>query len=289
MLQTMMEQLDAAVYRHGPSNAAQNAKLWDLYAKEHANKPKWLKDMAAAVGQDISALPQIGCEWSDEGSLQAVLNDWVAPHLPSQGGVAEIACGGGRIASFIAASLLQAPAGAAAPPRFVCSDVSAAMLGAAQQAVQTATQQLHAPEAAVQFCHTPSGSGEEWAKCIQSALGGTPPAPLCLVVCFDAMVHMELHVQRSYIAAIAQQLAPGGMCLLSTADMTSPLGWRRFQAQSRGTVAGFVWSSPDATRHMLQQAGLRIVKESSCAGQQRALTGNLYLDRDYVVLAQKPS
>lgn len=287
MLQSMMDQLDAAVYRHGPSNVAQNAKLWDLYAKEHQKHPTWLSQMAAAVGQDASALPHIGCEWSDAGSLQQVLHEWLLPHLPSRGAVAEIACGGGRITSFIAPQLLQGAADASAM-RLVATDVSSVMLAAASVAAHSAMGAQDVPQDALQFHHTPSGTGREWSKCIQSALG-SPPIPFSLVVCFDAMVHMDLHVQRDYITAIAQQLAPGGMCLLTTADMTSPLGWRRFQGQSRSTVAGFVWSTPAATRHMLVQAGLRVVRESSPVQGERLPTGNLYLDRDYVVLAQKPT
>jgi SAM-dependent methyltransferase len=285
MLQSMMEQLDGAVYRHGPSNAAQNSKLWDLYAKEYATHPKWLQDMAAATGQDIRSLPQIGCEWSDAESLAGILENWLLPHMPIDGAVAEIACGGGRIAAFTVQQLFSATS--SAPVCFVGSDVSQGMISAAQTAVDAAlgdtASKRHA--SSIHFMHTPSGTGEAWATCIAGVLGGA--MPLRVVLCFDAMVHMEPQVQFSYLRAIAQRLAPGGVCLLSTANMTSPLGWRRFVAQERTTVAGFVWSSPDATRHMLQEAGLTIVRESCCPGQAQCTTGNLYLDRDYVVLAQK--
>ncbi len=293
MLQTMLEQLDAAVYRHGPSNAAQNAKLWDLYAKEHGSKPKWLQNMAAAVGQDAGSLPQIGCEWSDADSLQHILQNWLQPLLPKEGVVAEIACGGGRIAAFIASCLFTGQD--TSTVRFVASDVSSAMLAAARQATMSALSGCTLPDGApqaVQFHHTPTGSGAEWQACMRVAQGGSEaeaPLPLQTVVCFDAMVHMELQVQSSYIQAIANTLAPGGVCLLTTADMTSPLGWQRFQTQRRSTVAGFVWSTPEATRHMLTQAGLEIVKESCTPGQPRELTGNLYLDRDYVVVARRPT
>lgn len=48
-----------------------------------------------------------------------------------------------------------------------------------------------------------------------------------LVVCFDVMVHMDLHTMYRYFRLIRAMLRPSGAAFVSTANLLAPLGWRR--------------------------------------------------------------
>lgn len=270
MLQAMLSQLQQAVYTHGPSNAEQNAKLWDLYAAEHADAPAWLQHMASSVGREPDAI--VGSEWSDAASLDAVLEEWVLPHLPSGGAVAEVAVGGGRIAMRIAEALSAAGSSA----RLVVSDVSQGMLRRAQEALRDSP-------VPVEFLHTPSGEGAQWQAAMAGQVGDTP---VHFIVCFDAMVHMDVHTVWAYLQAMHSVLAPGGAAFISTSNIASPAGWQRFTKQRRGTVGGFAWMSPDTAKLLASKAGFA-VEAVAAAGPGDDATGNLYVDRDCLLLLRK--
>ncbi|MDQ6839647.1 MAG: class I SAM-dependent methyltransferase [Actinomycetota bacterium] len=61
---------------------------------------------------------------------------------------------------------------------------------------------------------------------------------------FDVFVHLDLHVQWSYIKEIERMLKPGGKVFIHTADLTTSAGWNRFVRQSGYRVEGFYFMTP---------------------------------------------
>merc|ERR1712113_887687 len=118
----MMQSLQAAVVYTDTPNHETNMKLWDAYAKSWSSDGEWVKRMAGHLpGGQPETLQCIGEEWSDQTSLDAVMQEWVYPHLCQGFRVAEIGSGGGRLASRVAGHTRE----------LVCFDISKEMLKAA--------------------------------------------------------------------------------------------------------------------------------------------------------------
>lgn len=317
-------------------NVSTNVKLWNAYATGWTPAAPWVQTMAAQVHRDAETeLPCIGCEWSDELSLKLVLREWFAPVIASVGSanlkVAEVGSGGGRIATWLA--------GQEATASLHCLDISVRMLEKCKAAIDATC----GPETAarVKYTHLPTHDGVvDWpwapelsasATATSSSASGAPTAGVVadpaliqqgtfdLIVCFDVLVHCDMHATYATLLAIAKMLRRGSSegrtsrAIISTSNLLAPLGWQRFQSQKRGTPAGFCWTTPETVDLLVQKAGLAVVRRSwppsarggdheaaagagggapMLEGDVRAdasastTTGNVYLDRDYLLVLQ---
>jgi len=168
--------------------------------------------------------------------------------------VAEIGCGGGRIAARVHALVAS----------LTCFDISDEMLKRAKQALSACPN-------------------VEFALLEDSRLPDSCTARFDFIYSFDVFVHLDLHTIWSYFQQIANALKPGGKAFVSTASLTRPAGWERFTAQSRYTVGGFYFIGEDTVRLFASRVGLRLVKESPEGGDP----SNIYINRDYLVVFEK--
>ena len=245
-----------AVYTDTPNHET-NRKLWDAYAQSWSSDVGWLQRMSGHVARQADDLQFVGDEWSDKESLDAILDEWLYPHvLEKRFAVAEVGSGGGRIASRVAPKV----------ERLVCFDVSEGMLARARSRVVGELGHQH-----VEF----------------QLIDGDAPYPkeyncsFDFVYSFDVFVHMDLHQMRQSLQCIRSILRMGGLCFLSFANLLAPDGWRRFAKQQHYSVGGFYFVSPDIVRCLLSRTGFNLVRMS------KPQTGNTYLNRDLLIIAQK--
>ena len=66
------------------------------------------------------------------------------------------------------------------------------------------------------------------------------------------------------------------------ANLLAPDGWQRFRRQKKYSVGGFYFICPEICCFLLVQSGFRVVRASS------PTKGNTYLNRDFLVLVEKP-
>jgi len=102
------------------------------------------------------------------------------------------------------------------------------------------------------------------------------------VYCFDVMVHMDLHAMFRCLKRIrALMKDDDSRAFISTANLLAPAGWARFERQSKYTVGGFYFVTPEAVRLLAAKAGFAVVREST------PQESNVYYDRD-LMLVLKP-
>ena len=65
---------------------------------------------------------------------------------------------------------------------------------------------------------------------------------------FDVMVHVDIHTLYRVLKQVRMLLKPGGLMMLSVANLCSESGFDRFSKQSNYKVAGFYFMSPDIIR-----------------------------------------
>lgn len=112
-----------------------------------------------------------------------------------------------------------------------------------------------------------------------------------IIICFDVLVHCDMHAIYTTLRAIRLMLQPYGKAFISTSNILTPLGWQRFVQQRKSSPAGFIWNSPEAVDTLVKKCGLRIVRKSwppSSAseeknGEEEGLRNNVYYDRDYLL------
>tara|TARA_B100000780_G_C21042815_1_gene418508 strand:- start:189 stop:1100 length:912 start_codon:yes stop_codon:yes gene_type:complete len=263
VLQTIRELSTAFVYPER-TNVETNRKLWDEYAKswDSGRKDGWSNTMANQVGSDGTDLQHVGDEWSDAASLHQVLEEFLYPYLNTNDIVAEIGTGGGRIASK-AVSKCES---------FTCMDVSMEMLKKAKGILDQLKSTCATP---VKYVH----------------LKGDGPASIPIkfnetydfIYSFDVFVHLDLHTIWGYLQTIHRMLKTNGKVFLSTSNVLAPLGWDRFSKQSKYTVGGFYFVSPDMVKKMSKEAGFKVIQES----QWDQKTKNVYYERDYLFVLEK--
>mmetsp|Transcript_153670 Transcript_153670/g.294443 ORF Transcript_153670/g.294443 Transcript_153670/m.294443 type:complete len:367 (-) Transcript_153670:64-1164(-) len=257
VLQLLASLQSVAVYTDTPNHET-NRKLWDAYAKGWGSDEEWVKRMAGHLPGDSTELHTVGDEWADAASLNAVLEEWIFSQVKAEAcRVAEIGSGGGRVAAPVAQRVSE----------LVCFDLSAEMLKAARRHVSE--REL----SNVRFQHV-DGEGEYPAEYNES---------FDFVYSFDVFVHLDLHQMRRTLRNMRRILRPGGYCFVSFANLLAPDGWRRFVRQSRYTVGGFYFVSPDIARCLLTRGGFEVCRVSAPA------SGNTYLNRDLLVLARRPA
>jgi len=265
VLQTIRELSTAFVYPQ-PTNVETNRKLWDEYAKSwKAEDEEWVQTMAGHVGRDD--LVHVGDEWSDAASLKQVLEDFLFPYLAANDIVTEIGTGGGRVATKVVPRCSS----------FTCMDVSLEMLKKAKKVLdQLAPSTLvESGTAAVKYVHL-KGDGP-------STIPTKFDATYDFIYSFDVFVHLDLHTIWGYMKRIWSMLKPNGKVFLSTSNILAPLGWKRFAKQSKYTVGGCYFISPEMCRKMAKEAGFRILQESSWDQG----TTNVYYERDFLFVLEK--
>ena len=254
----MLRSLNSAFVYPEAENWETNRKLWDQYAKDWGVDVPWVQKMASAVGQ--GHLGCLGEEWSSKDSLSHIISNFIQAYVSRDTVAAEIGSGGGRMAVRVApmVSSLQ------------CFDISIEMLKCAKAAVDKAALQN------VSYVHM---SAPQIADKFHGMFD--------FVYCFDVFVHMDLHTIWRSLQDIASMLKPGGFAFVSAANLLSSRGWQRFSKQRKYSVGGFYFISPDIFRHLVGQASLKIVKEH--CSPLRSSTGNIYLDRDILLVLQRES
>ena len=87
-------------------------------------------------------------------------------------------------------------------------------------------------------------------------------------------------------------LKQDGRAFVSTANLLSKEGFGRFSKQSKFTVGGFYFITPEIVMKLLVEAGLRIVKRSDGKDYnggvwEEEISGNSYIDRDFLIIVER--
>eukprot|EP00747_Dinoflagellata_sp_TGD_P077760 gnl/TRDRNA2_/TRDRNA2_159736_c0_seq1.p1 gnl/TRDRNA2_/TRDRNA2_159736_c0~~gnl/TRDRNA2_/TRDRNA2_159736_c0_seq1.p1 ORF type:complete len:292 (-),score=58.89 gnl/TRDRNA2_/TRDRNA2_159736_c0_seq1:100-975(-) len=253
---------DAIVYPDA-GNFVTNRKLWDLYAQDWDPEREWVRKMAANLDRDTTSTaegdgaPQkhyLGEEWSLDSDVDDVVCDFIQPNVNGNFRVLDVGCGGGRLAVRVAPLVGE----------LVCVDISENMLEKARVALQNQQN--------VSFILL------QEPRLDREVLGGSCD----MIVCFDVMVHMDLHLFHCYLWDFFRMLKPGGFAFISTADVTSEDGYGRFAKQKDYSVGGFYFMCPEMVRSLAGRCGFQVVREAPQGSR------NTYYARDYLVLLQKP-
>lgn len=211
-----------------------------------------LPDAQNATPQEY--LTYLGDEWSDRESLNQVMNDFMFPYLSETSIVAEIGCGGGRIAVRVAPRV----------KKLYCFDIAEEMIKRAKEALKERQN--------VEFYLITKPQ-------LPSFLHGT----LDFIYSFDVFPHVDLHTLWKYIQEISMGLKKSGKAFIHTANIITPLGWSRFVQQDKYTPGGFYFLSPEIVHTLIDKAnGFKIIKTS-----QHSVSNNMYYNRDYLIVLEK--
>lgn len=205
MVLKVVESLGSALVYPDSDNVSTNRKLWDSYAKEWGPEERWVQSMAS--DKENHVIDCLGDEWSCTKDLEYVIERFITPNLGPQ--VAEIGSGGGRVAQRVCSRVSE----------LHCYDISQEMLKTAQETMKNETN--------VQY------------HLIKDAESIEKTDFFDFVYAFDVFVHMDLHTMFQYFKAIRKMLKDGGKAFVSTANLLTPDGWKRFENQSKYSVGGF--------------------------------------------------
>ncbi|KAF0694519.1 Aste57867_14601 [Aphanomyces stellatus] len=247
----VISSLSSAMVAPDIGNIEGNRRVWDAYAKDWSPTADFVTSMSPQFSHPLDVL---GDEWSTPADLTHVLSTFVFPYLSqsTQVHVGEIGSGGGRVARLVASH--------PAVSRYVCMDISSEML---EHARKTLASVPH-----IDYCLLPQTSPDA--------------SSLDFVIVFDVMVHMDLHTIYQTLQQVFRLLRPGGHCFFSTANLTAPDGWARFQKQAKFSIGGFYFTCPQLIDFVLAQCGFEIVQRGAPSPT------NMYLNRDYLLVVQKP-
>ncbi|CAE7195482.1 unnamed protein product [Symbiodinium sp. CCMP2592] len=250
VLELLKDLQKCAVYTDTPNHET-NRKLWDAYAQSWSSDVAWVQRMSSHVSREAGALKFVGDEWSDVESLDAVLSEWLYPHLEEEKKhlkVAEVGSGGGRIAARVAPKV----------ERLVCFDVSEGMLACARSRI---AGELGHRNVEFQLVHGGAPYPEEYHTSFD------------FVYSFDVFVHMDLHQMRQTLHCIRAILRPGGFCFISFANLLAPDGWQRFAKQQKysasAELSGHDKAPDESARQEALQAHLRWLEESRAKLQEK--------------------
>jgi SAM-dependent methyltransferase len=221
-----------------------------------ASSPTCRASAGGEAPEHLRLLQHVGDEWSSRAHLQEVVQSFIIPFLlPSSTSraagrvvaAAEIGSGGGRIAVEMWPHV----------DSLTCFDISSNMLARCEAALAARFRDDGAGNGddATRGASGPRGGavreeGRGQAAAAASAprqekrprktrrfvrLGDQAPfgfedfhhGAFDFVVCFDVMVHLDLHTIFQYLQHIRLLLKEGGHCFFSTANVLSPLGWVR--------------------------------------------------------------
>jgi SAM-dependent methyltransferase len=234
-------------------NVAYNRDLWNGYARRSRPDPKVRVRQAECPDATAEQLSLLGSEWGTPDAVDEVVRRFIDPYINPDAIVGEIGTGGGRVAALVAPN----------SKRFHCFDISEGMLELARQAL------ADCPNVDYVLLAKPS---------LPAKLAET----FDFLYSFDVFVHLDLHTIWKYLREIERSLSPGGHAFIHTANLTAPAGWERFRTQDRYYPESFYFVSPEIVRTLVSHTALRIVEES------QPDRDNFYLNRDYLVVLQKP-
>ena len=234
-------------------NVAYNRQFWDGYAAA------WDDPQLRHAGADVrtegeidpKSFQVVGDEWGLPTEVGEVVDDYILPFVGPESVIAEIGCGGGRVALRVAHNVRQ----------YHGFDVAPGML---ERARQTVGDRDNVHLQLVDGTHIPVADGA-----------------FDFLYSFDVFVHLDLHTQWAYLQEISRVLKAGARAFLHTANMTTGEGWKLFSSQSRFDVTGFYFLTPEIVDTLLAHTDLRIVKRSEPGSP------NYYVDRDYLFVLEK--
>lgn len=236
-------------------NVAYNRRLWDLYSRNW-DDPRFRKDQLdprAPASIDPGAFRVLGEEWSSQAAVDGVLDEFIYPFIAADDVAAEIGVGGGRIAVRVAPKVA----------RLLCFDVSAKMLDRARTALSRHSN--------VEFILLDGPR-------VPRELAGR----LDFIYAFDVFMHLDLHTMWKYVQEMSLALRPGGRALVHAPNLAAPAGWEMFAEQDSYSVEDGWFVSPEIVRALVAHTDLIPLKES------HPDPSNLYFNRDYLVVLQKP-
>jgi SAM-dependent methyltransferase len=234
---------------------AYNRELWNLYSHSW-DDPRFRSeqlDPRLPSSTDPGAFRVLGEEWANAADVDRVVEEFIYPFISPDSVAAEIGVGGGRIAVRVAPKIA----------RLVCLDISPQMLERARTALSA-----HANVELI----LQDGPG------LPRKLSGR----LDFIYSFDVFLHLDLHTMWKYVQEMSLALRPGGRALLHTTNLTAPDGWQMFAEQDAYSVEYGWFVSPEIVRTLVAHTDLILVKESQPA------PSNLYFNRDYLAVLQKP-
>jgi SAM-dependent methyltransferase len=231
-----------------------NRALWDHYARSWSDLEFREQQLDPGSNTDVSALKVLGEEWARVSDLDVAIAEFIEPFVNPQSVAAEIGVGGGRVAVRVAPRVA----------RLFCLDVSSQMLRRARAALA-------------------NHSNTEFIRLSEPRLPRELAGQLDFVYAFDVFVHLDLHTVWTYIQEFSTALRPGGHALIHVANLTAPAGWELFARQERYSVEDFYFMSPELVHTLIDHTNLKVVKTS------RSDPANLYLNRDYLVVVEKPA
>jgi ubiquinone/menaquinone biosynthesis C-methylase UbiE len=164
---------------------------WDTYAES------W-ESSVRKVGMQY-----LGDEWGSSDLTNAIIHQYVKPHLQADAIVLEIGCGSGKFSEKLA-SLCKL---------LICSDVSEKMLERAKHRLQGMTN--------IHFEKLNGLDLHQWAS-----------ESVNFVFAFDCFVHIEIEDTYCYLQEIKRVLTPGGVGLLHFANLNSEGGWNKFTTEA---------------------------------------------------------
>jgi SAM-dependent methyltransferase len=235
-------------------NVAYNRDLWNGYARRWKRDPDFRVQQADLPGATAEELSVLGDEWGSPDDLDEVARSYIDPYVDRDAIVGEIGSGGGRVAARVAPNV----------KRLYCFDISKGMLELARQAL------ADCPNVEYVLQHEPS---------LPANLADT----FDFLYSFDVFVHLDLHTIWKYVREIERSLRPGAHEFIHTANLTAPAGWEMFEVQVRYYPEGHYFVSPEIVRTLVRHTSLQVVKESQPDRR------NIYLNRDYMAVLQKPA
>ena len=272
MVQQMVQSLSSALIYPEAGNVATNEKLWDVYASEWGAEASWVVDMAASNREEAVELDAVGDEWAPRAHTARVVEEWILCEVDASTAAVEIGSGGGRVAALVAPRVAS----------LACCDVSSKML-------EKAKERLASTEGAgAASFHLVHGDGDKGDAGFSDDAPRAYPARMArafdFVYCFDVMVHMDAHAMFRCLKRIESLLKDDGKsrAFVSTANLKAPDGFARFEKQSKYSVGGFFFVTPETVRVLADRAGLAVVREL-----READASNTYYNRDYLAILER--
>jgi SAM-dependent methyltransferase len=234
-------------------NLSYNRRLWDLYASNW-DDPRFVRDQVdEPEALDPSSLQVVGDEWAQAEDVDRIVTEFIHPYLSPDTVAVEIGVGGGRIASRVAPRVA----------RLVCFDVSARMLRRAKLSLS-------------------KHDNVEFLRLEEPRLPDEFEGRVDFIYSFDVFMHLDLHTMWRYVQEMSRMLRPGGRALVHVPNLAAPAGWKMFTEQDRYSIEDGWFLSPDMVRAMVEHTDLIPIKDS------RPDPSNLYLNRDYLAVVEKP-
>lgn len=231
-------------------NVAYNRELWDWYADQWRD-PAFRIERADEPDDIPPTLDTIGDEWGRRRDVDAIVREYIRPFVGTDSVVAEIGCGGGRLAKRLVPHVAL----------YYGFDISPRMLKLAREGISDARARFELLEDARLPLHL---SGQ-----------------LDFVFAFDVFLHLDLYVMRRYLDEMARVLKTDGRAFVHTTNLTSDGGWDNFAKFDQYRPETHFYVSPETVRTLARRAGFDVVKESVPDSR------NFYLARDYLVILAK--